>query len=460
MITGKTNARKEPFPMKKRALQIAVFPLVRSTYESSTGEKLYHEAMQNFPGISSATFLGPSSPIESIQDLERALQEIPLSNVDGIVLMSATFHLGDLALRLSREAHVPILVWALPEPPYNGGRVRLNSLVGAHLDCSNLYKTGTRGFEFLYGWFDDPRFQQHFQNWFAALSVGKALRGSRIGLIGSHAKSFVNLGVQASDLLRDTGCELETISLMEYVDLAREKGENEGLSAKLRETFAETEPLPSEKWQLVAGQVHAFEQLQDRGYDALAIRCWPEMAQKYGISPCAAMSFFMAKGIPVACEGDVAGALSLLALEAAGSQQNFLADISQVFPEKNQLLLWHCGVAPCTLWDGISQRTLHTYFAGGKGMTAGFVLKPGPVTLFRIDLGGPKPRMLVRKAQAVPTEDELKGTYVRVEMDEPLVFLQKLLQNGFPHHVALAYGDVGAALELFCKISGWEWVSA
>ncbi|WDC85306.1 hypothetical protein PL321_07650 [Caloramator sp. mosi_1] len=37
--------------------------------------------------------------------------------------------------------------------------------------------------------------------------------------------------------------------------------------------------------------------------DAIAVRCWPEFAANYGISPCAAMSILQDMGYITACEG-------------------------------------------------------------------------------------------------------------------------------------------------------------
>lgn len=92
--------------------------------------------------------------------------------------------------------------------------------------------------------------------------------------------------------------------------------------------------------------------------DAVAIRCWPEFANMYGISPCASMSILQSQGYVLACEGDIQGALSMLACKAVGEGTPFLADFSQINREGDYALLWHCGVAPQNLWDGRCRRSL------------------------------------------------------------------------------------------------------
>lgn len=89
------------------------------------------------------------------------------------------------------------------------------------------------------------------------------------------------------------------------------------------------------------------------------------------------------------------------------------------------LILWHCGVAPCNLWDGKCERALSTYFAGGKGVTADFVLKDGEVSIVRFD----------KPVQEV---------------------FDLVVQNGIAHHASVVYGEFLEPFRIFAKIKGWE----
>ncbi|WDC85305.1 hypothetical protein PL321_07645 [Caloramator sp. mosi_1] len=108
----------------------------------------------------------------------------------------------------------------------------------------------------------------------------------------------------------------------------------------------------------------------------------------------------------------------MYAIKAAGGDRPFLADLSQVNLEENYALMWHCGVAPAGLWDGRSVRSLDTYFAGGKGVTADFVMKSGEITIMRIDSARGKTRVFIEKGLAMPMEKELKGTYAKVRFEK------------------------------------------
>jgi L-arabinose isomerase len=146
----------------------------------------------------------------------------------------------------------------------------------------------------------------------------------------------------------------------------------------------------------------------------------------------------------------------MLAHRAVGAETPFLFDFSQVDFEEDCALFWHCGVAPCNLWDGTCVRSLDTYFAGGKGVTADFVLKSGSVSILRLDSCDGKFRLFLDKATAIPMEKKLKGTYMKAVFDRPVSeVLDKVVRNGIAHHASVVYGTFIKPFQLYAKIQGW-----
>ena len=169
------------------------------------------------------------------------------------------------------------------------------------------------------------------------------------------------------------------------------------------------------------------------------------------------MSILQMENKILTCEGDILGSVSMLAHQAVGGANPFLSDFSQVDFKENFGLLWHCGVAACNLWDGKCNRSLDTYFAGGKGVTADFVMKSGEISMLRIDYAPGEYRIFLQKAEGIPMDKDLKGTYLKVTFDAPIkeVF-EKVVYNGIAHHASMAYGDFIKPLEIFARIKGWE----
>ncbi|WP_233186252.1 fucose isomerase [Thermotoga sp. KOL6] len=439
-------------------INLLLVPAVRSTYEVSEGRSIFEEELNILRKYKEVNWIIPPDVVEYPENLEAFLNRSKKIDIDGMVIMSLTFHLGNIALLLSQEfPKTPMLCWAVPEPPYSSeGRVKLNSLVGAHLDVSNLKKIGRKDVDFIYGSSKDKSFHREFKEWIDVIKISKKLKGSKIGVLGGHAKTFLNIDIYEPLLLKELNVMVEYIPLNTAFNI---RADDESLKTLKREMekIYDTSKLSEDKKNKVCNLAISLKRIIETGnFDALAIRCWPEFATHYGISPCAAMAWNMANDFVLSCEGDILGAITMLMLKAIGCQDVYLSDISQIIEKDSTFLMWHCGVAPHTLWDGKSRKSLETYFAGGKGVTTDFVLKPGHVTIARVDHMDGEWRLFVTEGEAIPTKQELKGTYVRVKVKDPVKTLKVLVENGFPHHVVLGYGSFANPLIRFAKMKGWK----
>ena len=169
------------------------------------------------------------------------------------------------------------------------------------------------------------------------------------------------------------------------------------------------------------------------------------------------MSILQSEDKIFTCEGDIDGSLSQIAHKALGGETPFLFDFSQVDFEEDFALFWHCGVAPCNLWDGVCNRSLDTYFAGGKGVTADFVLKSGDVSVLRLDSVGSEYRMFIQDAKAIPMEKLLKGTYLKAKFERPVSeVLDIIVDNGIAHHSSVVYGSFLKPLRIVAKLKNWK----
>ena len=159
-------------------------------------------------------------------------------------------------------------------------------------------------------------------------------------------------------------------------------------------------------------------------------------------------------------EGDTQMALTMYLNKIAGAEDPFCADFSQIFDD-NTALLWHGGDAPYTLSDGKSPKSLDTFFAGGRGVTAGFVHKSGDFSTFRIDTALGETRVFMEKGTALPMEKLLKGTFLKAKFENGAdkVF-DTLIMNGLAHHISLVYGDQTKTFKLFAKINKWSVITA
>ena len=102
-------------------------------------------------------------------------------------------------------------------------------------------------------------------------------------------------------------------------------------------------------------------------------------------------------------------------------------------------------------------RSLDPYFAGSKGVTADFVMKPGELSILRLDYTPGEYRIFLQKAIGIRMNKELKGTYVKVKFDQNVrEVLDKVIYNGIAHHLSVVYGDFIKPFENFARIKGWN----
>lgn len=434
----------------KQTITLGVLCLARTTFDYMAAADLYADIRKDLANLECVNWEIIEELVISQEDGLVASERLARANVDGVVCISGTFHLGHLVLQLQSAVKAPILLWGLPELPYNGGRIRLNSVCGVNLNASNLYKSGVDTYTVIV--------QDHIdEDWVDAIRVIKAMKSAKIGIVGYRADGFFNVGVQDNLLFGQTGALVDHYELSELHSWPVTEEEVDARMAQVKNTFDVTtlSDFQQKKVAELSAKLTAF--YTHYKLSALAIRCWPEFARDFGVSPCAAMSLLQSEGMILACEGDIDGALSMIAHAALGAETPFLFDFSQVDFEQDFALFWHCGVAPCNLWDGKCNRSLDTYFAGGKGVTADFVLKSGPLSVLRIDSARGGYRMFLQKAKAIPMEKLLRGTYMKAVFGRPVKeVLDLVVDNGLAHHSSVVYGTYVRALEIVARLKGWK----
>ena len=433
-----------------RKARIGVVCLTRKTYDYETAFSLYLSRCLEMEKDTSVQWKIYKENVIEPEDAVGAIHYLLQEEVDAVIMVSGTFHLGHLALMINDALKKPILLWGFDELPYNGGKIRLNAVCGVNLDASNLYKAGVDNFVVTIG-------DKVDENWIKAIKGLVAIKTTTIGIVGYRAQGFYNVGIDELNLYKNTGL---LINHYEISDLFKMQASEEVIQKEKEYILSsfDVSQLNDKQVDLVARLVAStLLFLKEKNVDALAIRCWPEFAATYGISPCAMMSILQGRGILLACEGDVEALISMICVKALGEATPFMADLSQVNFKEDYALLWHCGVAPCSLWDKKCVRSLDTYFAGGKGVTAGFVLKEGDFSIFRIDTARGKTRLFYEEGTALPMEKLLTGTFAKVKFAHSVKdVLDEVVNNGIAHHVIMGYIRYKEVVKILAKLMNWE----
>ena len=121
-----------------RKARIGVVCLTRKTYDYETAFSLYLSRCKEMEKDTSVQWKIYKENVIEPEDASRAIHYLLQEEVDAVIMVSGTFHLGHLALMINDALKKPILLWGFDELPYNGGKIRLNAVCGVNLDASNL----------------------------------------------------------------------------------------------------------------------------------------------------------------------------------------------------------------------------------------------------------------------------------------------------------------------------------
>jgi L-fucose isomerase-like protein len=302
--------------------------------------------------------------------------------------------------------------------------------------------------KWFHGAHDDPWFVERWRVTERALRGLRALHGARVLQIGGTAPGFFGLD-ERPEL---ASVEVDSQPLAFLYDAI--ESVDEGQARALAESRARSEPLdaPFEHLMVAARIEIALLRLVDRGgYRALAVRCWPELPDRCGGMACLALGASSEGRVPAACEGDVMGALSMLALQGASGRPAALLDLSDIDAERDALQLWHCGNAPQS-WaqGGLTRLTTH-FNRDGVGVVRDMVVREGPATTFRLLDGGR--RAFVASGSFAALEggfDGVRGWFGDLRWaGTPLsarTFVANVLDRRLPHHFALGHGRLDDAM--------------
>lgn len=218
--------------------------------------------------------------------------------------------------------------------------------------------------------------------------------------------------------------------------------------------------------------------LGSRHYGVFANKCWPAFEKAFGFVPCYVNSRLAARGIPVACEVDIYGAVSEYMAQLASLHPVTLLDVNNTVPsnlriadlkgaEREDLFMgFHCGNTPaCCLCKGFSmkhQLIMHRLMEPGKkpNITCGTLegtLKPGPVTIYRIQAtpAGTGLHSYVADGHALDADPFSFGGIGIISIRNFSRFYRHvMLGRQFPHHTATAFKHVGRVLYDATKLLG------
>ena len=393
--------------------------------------------------------------------------------IDGIIvsLPNFGFEIGIINAISVADLRVPVLVQACDD---ENDKVDLDSrrdaFCGKISVCNNLYQYGIPFTDTTLHTYSiySPLLAEDLKKFAGVCRVVNGLKHCRIGQIGTRPLGF-NTCRASEKLLQMSGITVVPVDLSEIIFAAEKVAEDDPkLVEKMNKLccYATIPESYKDKVIKIGRLAVAVEDwIVKEKVDAVAMQCWDSLELNYGCASCSVMSMLSENLVPAACETDIAGAVSMLALTLASEEPSALADWNNNFAEdRNKCVCTHCGnfaksfikndisLAPL----GVLGRTLgkvHTF-----GAVSGKVTE-GDFTFFRISTDDPKGYIKSYLGEGRITNEpyDMDGCIAVTEVDNLQGLMKHICKNGFEHHVALVRGHVADIVnEAVDNYLGWK----
>ncbi len=223
------------------------------------------------------------------------------------------------------------------------------------------------------------------------------------------------------------------------------------------------------------------ENLGASDFGVFANKCWPAFQTSFGFVPCFVNSRFAERGIPIACEADIYGALSEYMLTLASNLPATLLDVNNTVPKdmveeaRDQVgaykhtdlfMGFHCGntCSSCMATKSMEhQLIMHRLLEPDSepDITRGTLegqIRPGETTIFRFQSTAEGIlKAYAAEGEILDVEPKSFGCIAVFAIREMGRFYRHILiEKKFPHHTGVGFRHVGKTLFAACKMLGIE----
>jgi L-fucose isomerase-like protein len=443
--------------------------LIRSAREEIVGvlKEMGHETLLL---EESATPYGAVETAEQGRTYARFLQA-NRGRFGGIILSLPNFGDENGAAVALKEAGVPILIQAYPdELDKLGPRSRRDSFCGK-LSIMDVFKQFGIPFTILKPHTVHPLspvFRGNIDEFDRMCRVVQGMKNMVVGSIGARTTPFKTvrvdeLALQAKGITVETVDMSDVFARMDKLDASGSLVKDK--AAQLR-AAANWTSAPEEALLNLSRLGVVLDQLtEEYSLDAMALRCWTELQQRYCVSPCVVTGELADHDIPVACEVDVANAVTMYAIGRASGQPAAILDWNNNYgDDENKCILFHCGNVPKSLMAGQGTISDHLILQSTVGKGRGFGCSIGRIRPMSFTYGGmmtEKGEMNFYLGEGNITEDMFSRDFFGCAGVAEIEHLQDVLysigRSGHRHHVSLTPGKVMAPLvEAFRTYLGYH----
>jgi len=467
--------------MKDDPVTIGVIVGTRSFFNPALAEEGRKLVLARLEALGVRTVIAPegatgNGAVCTMADAAKyaALFKANKASIDGILVTLPNFGDERAVARTLELAglDVPVLVHAFDDDPDKVDVARRrDAFCGKISVCNNLRQYGIRWTDTAEHTcpVDGREFAADIDRFARVCRTVRGLRGARIGAVGARPGDFQTVRY-SEKLLQASGITVITVDLSDILATAERIREN---SREVQEKLAAVRGYGRIPERIGAACVVKSAKLAvaldrwvaENGCSASAVQCWTSVQNNYGCAACLPMSLMGEAGLPSACETDVTGAVSMLALRlASGTAPGFLDWNNNFGEDRSMCVNTHCSNFPrsfLAVEPEISELDVlggtigrEKCFGAVKGKVA-----PGPMSFFRMDTDDARGRLRAYAGEGEFTADPfgMDGGVAVCRIPGLRGLLSHVTAGGFEHHVAMVRGLVADAVtEATGNYLGWD----
>jgi L-fucose isomerase-like protein len=424
--------------------------------------------------------------IETEGDALKALAEIKKQNINALVIYLGNFGPEGPTTILAQKFDGPVMLVAAAE---ESGENMISGRGDAYCGMLNAsYNLGLRKLssfipEYPVGVPSD-----------VAVMISEFIPVARI-LVGLKSLKIFSFGPRPQDFLAcnapvkplyDIGVEIMENSELDLYDIflsAEGSPQIKKVAEDMAAELGHGNTYPDILNKLAQYEVALIQFLEKNlgasSYGIFANKCWPAFEKYFGFVPCYVNSRLAARGIPVACEVDIYGALSEYMATCATMLPATLLDINNTVPHDmykeagskvgaykptDLFMGFHCGntAASCMVNPVMKyQLIMNRLIEEGKPpvITRGTLegkIRSGEITLFRLQsTADAQLRSYIANGEILDIDPKSFGSIAVFAIEEMGRFYRHvLIEKRFPHHSAIAFKHAGKALFAACSMLG------
>jgi L-fucose isomerase-like protein len=416
--------------------------------------------------------------VENESHLGQVEKELAERKVNALVVFLGNFGPeGPTTLLLHRFAGPAMVVAAAEE----SGRDLVDGRGDAYCGMlNNSYNLGLRGLspyipEYPVG--TAPEVATMIAEFVPIARVLLGMRGLKLFAFGPRPQDFYACNAPIKPLF-DLGVEVMENSELDLYDVYQRAHDDPAVPAIAAEMAAELgagNTFPDILPKLAQYEAGLLRFMRDNlgasSHAAFANKCWPAFEKFFGFVPCYVNSRLTGRGIPVACEVDIYGALSEYIAACASLLPTTLLDINNTVPAdlfpashaaasrytlSDLFMGFHCGNTPGACLAGCSlsyQLIMHRLLEAGRApdITRGTLegrIRPGDFTMFRLQAAADtQVRAYVAEGEVLDLDPKSFGGIGVMAVPQMARFYRHvLIGQRYPHHTAIAFSHVGKTL--------------